>query len=87
MSSEFPKPLTDEVVRAADAVVTKGCGDSCPTHQGKLYEDWALSDLADASSVEEVRQIRDEIRSRDEVLLVQFGIEVDGITVSSAHSE
>ena len=46
MSAEFPKPLTDEVVRAADAVVTMGCGDSCPLYPGKRYEDWDLADPA-----------------------------------------
>ena len=46
MSEEFPKPLTDEVVRAADVVITMGCGDACPIYPGKRYEDWALEDPA-----------------------------------------
>ena len=46
ISKEFPKPLTDEVVRAADAVITMGCGDACPIYPGKRYEDWDLEDPA-----------------------------------------
>ena len=46
MSEEFPKPLTDEVVRAADVVITMGCGDACPIYPGKRYEDWELDDPA-----------------------------------------
>jgi arsenate reductase (thioredoxin) len=60
MSEEFPKPLTDEVVRAADAVITMGCGDACPIYPGKRYEDWVLDDPAD-QDLEAVRRIRDEI--------------------------
>ena len=48
ISAEFPKPLTDEVVRAADVVITMGCGDACPIFPGKRYEDWELSDPAEA---------------------------------------
>ena len=64
MSREFPKPLEDEVVRAADVVITMGCGDTCPIYPGKRYEDWELPDPAGAGSVEEVRVIRDAIRGR-----------------------
>jgi protein-tyrosine-phosphatase len=74
MSSEFPKPLTDEIVRAADAVITMGCGDSCPIYPGKRYEDWEFSDPAAAESLDQVRAIRDEIRVRVELLLVELGI-------------
>ena len=74
MSEEFPKPLTDEVVRAADAVITMGCGDSCPIYPGKLYEDWELSDPADATDLEEVRAIREEIRGRVEALLAELEV-------------
>jgi arsenate reductase len=63
MSEEFPKPLTDEVVRAADVVITMGCGDACPIYPGKRYEDWALDDPA-GQDVEAVRRIRDEIDGR-----------------------
>jgi arsenate reductase len=50
MSEEFPKPLTDEVVRAADVVITMGCGDACPIYPGKKYEGWELDDPAGMTS-------------------------------------
>jgi arsenate reductase (thioredoxin) len=65
---EFPKPLTDEVVRAAGVVVTMGCGDACPVYPGKHYEDWEIADPA-GPSIEAVREIRDEIRGRVENLI------------------
>ena len=68
VGQEFPKPLTDEVVRAADAVVTMGCGDACPVYPGKRYEDWTVEDPA-GKTLEEVRRIRDEIDARVQVLL------------------
>jgi len=73
LSEAFPKPLTDEVVRAADVVITMGCGDACPIYPGKKYEDWEVEDPAGAS-VEKVRQIRDAIRVRVEVLLAELGV-------------
>jgi len=57
---EFPKPLTDEVVQAADVVITLGCGDSCPVFPGKRYEDWDIADPAD-QPLEVVRKIRYDI--------------------------
>ena len=63
MHEEFPKPLTDEVVKAADVVITMGCGDACPIFPGKRYEDWELEDPADKDLVT-VRRIRDEIDER-----------------------
>ena len=63
MSEEFPKPLTDEAVRAADVVITMGCGDACPIYPGKRYEDWVLDDPA-GQDLESVRRIRDEIDAR-----------------------
>jgi arsenate reductase (thioredoxin) len=63
MSEEFPKPLTDEVVKAADVVITMGCGDACPIFPGKRYEDWDLEDPA-GKQLETVRRIRDEIDAR-----------------------
>src|SRR5258706_13694138 len=63
MSEEFPKPLTDEVVRAADVVITVGCGDACPIYPGKRYEDWELEDPA-GQDIDAVRGIRDEIDVR-----------------------
>ena len=63
MSQEFPKPLTDDVVQAADVVVTMGCGDACAIYPGKRYLDWELADPAQLS-VDEVREVRDQIRDR-----------------------
>ena len=68
MSEEFPKPLSDEVVRAADVVITMGCGDACPIYPGKRYEDWVLDDPA-GQNLETVRQIRDEIDERASALV------------------
>jgi arsenate reductase (thioredoxin) len=68
LSKEFPKPMTDEVVRAADAVITMGCGDACPIYPGKRYEDWEVDDPAEAD-LEGVRRIRDEIGQRVRGLL------------------
>jgi protein-tyrosine-phosphatase len=70
VSKEFPKPMTDEVVRAADAVITMGCGDACPIYPGKRYEDWELDDPADAD-LEGVRRIRDDIADRVQRLLAE----------------
>ena len=63
ISREFPKPLTDEVVRAADVVITMGCGDACPVYPGKRYMDWDVPDPA-GKPVEEVGPIVDEIDKR-----------------------
>jgi arsenate reductase (thioredoxin) len=68
LSKEFPKPLTDDVVQAADVVITMGCGDACPVYPGKRYLDWELTDPA-GLTVEEVRPIRDEIDRRVRALL------------------
>jgi protein-tyrosine-phosphatase len=71
VSKEFPKPMTDEVVKAADAVITLGCGDACPIYPGKRYEDWKIDDPADAD-LDGVRQIRDDISERVRELLTQL---------------
>jgi protein-tyrosine-phosphatase len=71
LSKEFPKPLTDEVVRAADVVVTMGCGDACPVLPGKRYLDWELDD-PDGLTLAEVRPIRDEIDRRVRDLLADL---------------
>ncbi len=68
ISNGFPKPLTDEVVRDADVVVTMGCGDACPVYPGKRYLDWELPDPS-GMTVEEIRPIRDEIGRRVRMLL------------------
>ncbi|HOB56924.1 MAG TPA: arsenate reductase ArsC [Rhodoglobus sp.] len=76
MTEEFPKPLTDDVVQAADVVVTMGCGDACAIYPGKRYEDWELTDPAGLSLVE-VRVIRDDIRTRVEALLAELLTQVE----------
>jgi protein-tyrosine-phosphatase len=64
----FPKPLTDDVVQAADVVITMGCGDACPLYPGKQYLDWELDD-PERLAIDDVRRIRDEIRDYVEELL------------------
>ena len=71
MSQEFPKPLTDEFVKAADVVITMGCGDACRIYPGKRYEDWELEDPA-GRSVDEVRKIRDDLDARVKQLLADL---------------
>ena len=63
--------MTDEAVRAADVVITMGCGDACPIYPGKRYEDWELEDPA-GKSVEQVRPVRDEIDRRVQLLLAEL---------------
>ena len=75
ITSEFPKPWTDEIVRAADVVITMGCGDACPIFPGKRYEDWELDDPA-GLGVEAVRPIRDEIEARVQALLADLNVPV-----------
>jgi arsenate reductase len=71
MGEEFPKPLTDEVVRAADVVITMGCGDACPIYPGKRYEDWVLDDPA-GQDLHTVRRIRDELDRRVHTLVSEL---------------
>lgn len=63
LTKNYPKPLTDDVVRASDVVITMGCGDSCPIYPGKRYEDWDLPDPA-SQPLDTVRDIRDQIHER-----------------------
>lgn len=70
-TQEFPKPLSDEMARLADVVVTMGCGDACPFFPGKRYLDWELDDPA-GRSVDEVRPIIDEIEARVRELLTEL---------------
>jgi protein-tyrosine-phosphatase len=70
---EFPKPWTDEIVRAVDVVISMGCGDVCPIYPGKSYVDWDLADPA-GQDINTVRAIRDEIRSRVETLVTELGV-------------
>jgi protein-tyrosine-phosphatase len=73
ISGEHPKPWTEEVVQAADVVVTMGCGDACPVFPGKRYEDWVLDDPA-GLPVDQVRPVRDEIERRVRRLLDELGV-------------
>jgi arsenate reductase (thioredoxin) len=71
VAEAFPKPLTDDVVQAADVVVTMGCGDACPVYPGKRYQDWELDDPENLP-LDDVRRVRDEIREHVETLLASL---------------
>ena len=71
VSREFPKPLTGEAVRAADVVITMGCGDACPAYPGKRYEDWELEDPS-GKDLAAVRRIRDDISARVDALAAEL---------------
>ena len=71
ITQEFPKPWTDEILRAADVVVTMGCGDACPLFPGKRYEDWELDDPA-GQGLDQVRPVRDEIGRRVRELVAEL---------------
>ena len=71
LTEEFPKPLTDDVVRAADVVITMGCGDACPVYPGKRYLDWELADPA-LTDLDGVRAIRDDIKAHVEGLITEI---------------
>ena len=77
IAAEFPKPWTDETVRAADVVITMGCGDACPIFPGKRYEEWVLDDPA-GQDVAAVRPIRDEIERRVRTLLDELEVPAVG---------
>ncbi|MET0190102.1 MAG: arsenate reductase ArsC [Pseudonocardia sediminis] len=71
LAREYPKPLTDDAVRAADVVITMGCGDACPVFPGKRYLDWELTDPA-GKPAEAIRPIRDDIDARVRALLAEL---------------
>jgi arsenate reductase len=71
ISDEYPKPLTDEFVQAADVVITMGCGDACPIYPGKRYADWQLDDPA-GQDLATVRRIRDELDQRVQTLIAEL---------------
>jgi arsenate reductase len=71
ISKEFPKPLTDDAVKASDVVITMGCGDECPYYPGKQYLDWKLDDPA-GQGIDAVRPIRDDIDTRVRALLAEL---------------
>lgn len=73
IAGEFPKPWTDEIIRAADVVITMGCGDACPVFPGRRYEEWVLDDPA-GQDLDAVRPIRDDIERRVRALLTELGI-------------
>jgi arsenate reductase (thioredoxin) len=73
ISREHPRRWTDEIVRAADVVITMGCGDTCPVFPGKRYLDWVLDDPA-GKGVADVRPVRDEIERRVRGLLAELGV-------------
>lgn len=76
ITGECPKPWTDEIVKAADVVVTMGCGEACPVFPGKRYEEWKLDDPA-GRDLDAVRPIRDEIEERVRNLLAELGVSGD----------
>ncbi|MET1044096.1 MAG: arsenate reductase ArsC [Microbacteriaceae bacterium] len=88
MSQAFPKPLTDDVVQAADVVITMGCGDACPVYPGKQYRDWELLDPAD-HPIDVVRGIRDEITQKVQGMLdeltVAYGAVANGEGMRPSH--
>ncbi|WP_353647405.1 arsenate reductase ArsC [Mycobacterium sp. D16Q16] len=75
ITGEYPKPWTDEIVQAADVVITMGCGDACPVFPGKRYENWNLPDPA-GQSAEATRPIRDDIEARVRALLAELSVPV-----------
>jgi len=77
LGKAFPKPLTEEVVRAADVVITMGCGDACPVFPGKRYLDWQFDDPA-GKSLATARRIRDEIEVRVQALIAELVAGVAG---------
>lgn len=75
ITGEYPKPWTDEIVQAADVVITMGCGDACPIFPGKRYENWELPDPA-GQGIEAVRPIRDQIDHRIQQLLAELKVSI-----------
>ncbi|MHC9297294.1 arsenate reductase ArsC [Mycobacterium sp. LTG2003] len=75
ITGEYPKPWTDEIVQAADVVITMGCGDACPIFPGKRYENWELPDPA-GQGLDAVRPIRDDIDERVRRLLADLNVRI-----------
>ena len=75
ISGEYPKPWTDEIVQAADVVITMGCGDACPVSPGRRYQEWVLDDPA-GQDVDGVRPIRDDIEERVRRLLTDLHVPI-----------
>lgn len=74
IGSYLPQPWTDEIARAADVIVSMGCGDACPIYPGKRYEDWDLPSPS-SQAIDEVREIRDDIRTRVEALIATLELD------------
>ncbi len=85
IAGEFPKPWTDEIVQAADVVITMGCGDACPVFPGRRYEEWVLDDPA-GQGVDAVRPIRDEIERRVRTLLTELDVTPASSTDAPNHN-
>lgn len=82
---ELPQPWTDEIARAADVIVSMGCGDACPIHPGKRYEDWDLPDPSN-QPIDVVREIRDDVRTRVEALIATLELRTVSSSAASAPS-
>ena len=74
ITGEYPKPWTEERIRAADVVITMGCGDTCPYYPGRRYEDWSFDVPAGLEGLEATRNVRDQIEAKVRVLLVEMGV-------------
>jgi arsenate reductase len=83
IGGEIPQPWADEIVRAADVIVSMGCGDACPVYPGKRYVEWELDDPA-GKPIEDVRPIRDEIEQRVRGLIAELGVDLPVTTRSPA---
>ncbi|NTV39547.1 MAG: arsenate reductase ArsC [Demequinaceae bacterium] len=81
ITGEYPKPWTDDRLRAADVVITMGCGDTCPYYPGKRYEDWSFEVPDGLDGLDGTRNVRDQIEGKVRVLLAEVGIDLnDGAT-------
>jgi arsenate reductase (thioredoxin) len=78
ITGEYPKPWTDERLKAADVVITMGCGDTCPYYPGKRYEDWNFDVPEELDGLDATRNVRDQIEDRVRALLAELGVELDG---------
>ena len=78
ITGEYPKPWTEERIRAADVVITMGCGDTCPYYPGRRYEDWSFDVPSGLDGVDATRHVRDLIEAKVRVLLAEMGVEFDG---------
>ena len=80
ITGEYPKPWTDERLKAADVVITMGCGDTCPYYPGKRYEDWGFEVPDGIDGLAATRTVRDQIEAKVRTLLAELAIEMDGAT-------